>query len=160
MLRIRLSRRGKRGKPSYRIVVIPSTASRDGRNVDDLGYYNPIPNPSELKVDSDRARKWITNGAQPSDRVWKLLEIAEPGFKEKLSQKNGSSAAPEKQAAEPKEKAASKPRSTTKARAVTKSKAGTASKSSAKPAKAKAATAKAKAKASTKKTAPKARSKS
>ena len=125
--------------------------------MDDLGYYNPIPNPSEIKVDSDRARKWIANGAQPSDRVWKLLEIAEPGFKDTLSRKNGNSAAVAKPAAESTEKAASKSRSTTKARVGTKSRAKAASKSGAKPAKAKS---KATAKASTKKAAPKTRGKS
>lgn len=84
MLRIRLARRGTKRRPSYRIVVIPSRSSRDGRYVDDLGYYNPLPDPPELRVDLDKASSWIAKGAQPSDRVWKVLELASPGFKTNL----------------------------------------------------------------------------
>ena len=84
LLRIRLARRGTKRRPSYRIVVIPSRSSRDGRYVDDLGYYNPLPDPPEFKVNLEKASSWIANGAQPSDRVWKVLELASPGFKNNL----------------------------------------------------------------------------
>ncbi len=160
MLRIRLARRGRRGTPSYRIVVIPSKASRDGRTVSDLGYYNPHPDPSDIQVDLVAARDWIGKGAQPSDRVWKILEIAEPGFKQSIGSKNGATtavdapkASPES-AAEPAAKTArAKPAATVKAA----SKAG-AKKATAKPAA--KGRAKASAKASTKKTPPRSKAKS
>lgn len=85
MLRIRLARRGRRGRPSYRIVVTPSDASRDGRSVSDLGYYNALSEPSEFQIDLEEARDWISKGAQPSTRVWKILELAQPGFKDSLA---------------------------------------------------------------------------
>ena len=84
MLRIRLARRGRKKRPSYRVVVMPSRAARDGRYVDDLGYYNPLSDPSDIQIDLERARKWVRHGAQPSDRVWKLLEVLEPGFRDGL----------------------------------------------------------------------------
>ena len=85
MLRIRLARRGRRGRPSYRIVVAPSNASRDGRSVSDLGYYNALSEPSAFQVDLEEARDWISKGAQPSSRVWKILELAQPGFKDSVA---------------------------------------------------------------------------
>lgn len=123
MLRIRLARRGRRGRPSYRIVVAPSKASRDGRTVSDLGYYDPLADPSGFRVDVNAARNWIVKGAQPSDRVWKILELAEPGFRGNLKSSNGATPvadAPEP-AAKPPAKAAAKPAA--KARASSKSKA-------------------------------------
>ncbi len=163
MLRIRLARRGRRGSPSYRIVVTPSNASRDGRAVSDLGYYNPFPDPSEVRVDLDAARDWIVKGAQPSDRVWKILEVAEPGFRQSIGSKNGAATAADapkaspKSAAEPQAKTApAKPAA--KSKAAPKARAKTAT---AKPASKSRAKAKATAKASTKKkTAPKSKAKS
>ena len=80
MLRIRLQRRGAKKRPSYRVVVIPARSARDSRCVDDLGYYDPVPDPSTVAIDVDRAADWIRKGAQPSDRVAKLLESIQPNF--------------------------------------------------------------------------------
>ncbi len=162
MLRIRLARRGRRGSPSYRIVVTPSNSSRDGRAVSDLGYYNALPDPSEFRIDLEAARDWIAKGAQPSDRVWKIMEVAQPGFRQSISAKNGAatgSDAPEaspKTAAAPQAKTASaKP--VAKAKAAPKARAKTAK---AKPAAKGRAKSKATAKASTRKIAPKSKAKS
>ena len=75
MLRIRLRRVGKKKQPMYRIVVADSRAPRDGAFVESLGYYHPLENPSTIVINSDRARHWLDRGAQPSDRVAKLLAI-------------------------------------------------------------------------------------
>ena len=65
--------------------MTPSDASRDGRSVSDLGYYNALSEPSEFQIDLEEARDWISKGAQPSTRVWKILELAQPGFKDSLA---------------------------------------------------------------------------
>lgn len=75
MLRIRLRRAGKKKQPMYRIVVADSRAPRDGAFVESLGYYHPLNNPSTIVLDHDRARLWLDRGAQPSERVAKLLAI-------------------------------------------------------------------------------------
>ncbi len=75
MLRIRLRRVGKKKQPMYRIVVADSRSPRDGAFVEALGYYHPLDNPSTIVIDADRARHWLERGAQPSDRVAKLLAI-------------------------------------------------------------------------------------
>ena len=75
MLRIRLRRVGKKKQPMYRIVVADSRAPRDGRFVESLGYYHPLNNPSTIELDQERARHWLDHGAQPSDRVAKILAI-------------------------------------------------------------------------------------
>lgn len=82
LLKIRLQRRGAKKRPNYRVVVIPSESARDSRCVDDLGFYDPLPNPSRVQIDVDRAANWMRNGAQPSDRVAKLLEEIQPNFAE------------------------------------------------------------------------------
>ena len=74
MLKIRLRRMGAKAQPFYRIVVADSRAPRDGSCVDEIGYYNPIKEPVELKVDNERAAQWIKNGAQPTDTVRSLLK--------------------------------------------------------------------------------------
>jgi len=74
MLRIRLKRVGKRNQPSYRIVVADSRKPRDGAFVDHIGHYNPRVDPPEIVVDNEKAKKWIDNGAQPSDAVRRMLE--------------------------------------------------------------------------------------
>jgi small subunit ribosomal protein S16 len=74
MLRIRLSRTGKKRQPSYRVVVAEKEAKRDGRVVERIGYYNPLPNPAEYTIDEARALHWLSVGAQPSDAVRILLE--------------------------------------------------------------------------------------
>ena len=74
MVKIRLKRMGMKKKPFYRVVVADERASRDGRFVDEIGYYNPVANPVELKIDSEKAQQWIKNGAQPTDTVRALLK--------------------------------------------------------------------------------------
>ena len=74
MLRIRLSRTGKKRQPSYRVVVAEKEAKRDGRVVERIGHYNPLTNPAEFKIDEDRALYWLSVGAQPSDAVRILLD--------------------------------------------------------------------------------------
>ena len=74
MVKIRLRRMGARRAPFYRIVVADSRYPRDGRFIEEIGTYNPLTNPSELKVDAERAKQWIANGAQPTDTVRALLK--------------------------------------------------------------------------------------
>ncbi|MBQ8095208.1 MAG: 30S ribosomal protein S16 [Clostridia bacterium] len=74
MVKIRLKRMGMKKKPFYRIVVADERATRDGRFIDEIGYYNPVSNPVELKVDNEKAQQWMKNGAQPTDTVRGLLK--------------------------------------------------------------------------------------
>ncbi|MCE5234682.1 MAG: 30S ribosomal protein S16 [Clostridiaceae bacterium] len=74
MLKIRLRRMGAKKAPFYRIVVADSRAPRDGAFVEELGYYNPLTDPAEIKIDNERAAQWIKNGAQPTDTVRGLLK--------------------------------------------------------------------------------------
>ena len=76
MLKIRLRRMGAKKQPFYRLVVADSRAPRDGAFVEELGYYNPITEPAELKIDNDRVKEWMKNGAQPTDTVRGLLKKA------------------------------------------------------------------------------------
>lgn len=76
MVRMRLKRMGAKKNPFYRIVVADGRAPRDGRFIEQLGYYNPTVKPVELKVDADSAKQWLANGAQPSDTVKRLLKTA------------------------------------------------------------------------------------
>lgn len=69
MLMIRLSRIGKKKKPFYRVVVIEKTRPRDGRIKEAVGTYDPLKKPAEIKLDADRVKYWIGQGAQPSDTV-------------------------------------------------------------------------------------------
>ena len=73
MLRIRLRRTGARNQPSYRVVVADQRAARDGAFVDHLGHYNPRTEPPTISIDEEKALKWISQGAQPSDSVRQLL---------------------------------------------------------------------------------------
>jgi small subunit ribosomal protein S16 len=73
MLKIRLSRHGKKRKPSYRVVVADAEAPRDGRYVESIGFYDPVTNPTTYKIQEDRALYWLSVGAQPSDAVQRLL---------------------------------------------------------------------------------------
>ncbi len=75
-VKLRLTRVGKKKQPHYRIVATDSRSPRDGRFIEILGHYNPRTEPSEIKVDNDKAVGWLRNGAQPSDRVRKILEIS------------------------------------------------------------------------------------
>ena len=74
MLKIRLRRMGAKKAPFYRIVVADSRAPRDGAFVEEIGYYNPLTDPAEIKVDNEKAQQWIKNGAQPTDTVRGLLK--------------------------------------------------------------------------------------
>ena len=76
MVKIRLRRMGAKKAPFYRIVVADSRYPRDGRFIEEIGTYNPVMNPAELKVDVDRAQAWIKTGAQPTETVRDLLNKA------------------------------------------------------------------------------------
>ena len=73
-VKIRLRRMGAKKAPHYRIVVADSRYPRDGRFIEEIGYYNPMTNPADVKIDSEKAKKWIVNGAQPTDTVRDLLK--------------------------------------------------------------------------------------
>jgi small subunit ribosomal protein S16 len=89
-VKLRLTRVGKTKQPQYRIVAADSRSPRDGRFIEIVGHYNPRTEPSTLKVDNDKAVKWLRQGAQPTDRVRKLLEIS--GALEEFSAAKASSA--------------------------------------------------------------------
>lgn len=72
-VKIRLRRMGAKHQPSYRIVVADSRAPRDGRYIDQVGFYNPLTNPAEIRVNRDKAIDWLRKGAQPTDTVAILL---------------------------------------------------------------------------------------
>lgn len=74
MLKIRLSRRGKKKQPSYRVVVTDVNMKRDGRIVERIGHYNPLTDPAEFAIKEDRALHWLSVGAQPTDAVRRLLD--------------------------------------------------------------------------------------
>lgn len=73
-VKIRLRRMGAKKAPFYRVVVADSRYPRDGRFIEEVGYYNPMTNPAEVKIDAEKAKKWISNGAQPTDTVRDLLK--------------------------------------------------------------------------------------
>lgn len=81
-VKIRLRRMGAKKAPFYRIVVADSRSPRDGRFVEEIGYYNPTTEPTTIKFDEEKAMQWIKNGAQPTDVVKKLFTRA--GLNEKL----------------------------------------------------------------------------
>ena len=73
-VKIRLRRMGAKKAPFYRVVVADSRYPRDGRFIEEIGYYDPTKNPTVVKVDSDKAKQWIANGAQPTETVKSLLK--------------------------------------------------------------------------------------
>ncbi|MBQ3202218.1 MAG: 30S ribosomal protein S16 [Clostridia bacterium] len=75
-VKIRLRRTGAKKAPSYRVVVADSRYPRDGRFIEEIGYYNPLTEPSTIKIDLEKAKNWIANGAQPTDTVKVLLKKA------------------------------------------------------------------------------------
>ena len=75
-VRIRLMRMGKKKTPSYRVVVTDGRKPRDGRYIEQIGRYDPLADPSLIEIENDRAVDWLVKGAQPSDRVRKLMEIS------------------------------------------------------------------------------------
>ncbi|MBE6798726.1 MAG: 30S ribosomal protein S16 [Ruminococcaceae bacterium] len=74
MVKIRLCRMGAKKAPFYRVVVADSRFPRDGRFIEEIGYYNPMTEPATVKIDADKAKKWIANGAQLTDTVKDLLK--------------------------------------------------------------------------------------
>ena len=75
-VKIRLKRMGKKKAPFYRIIVVDSRSPRDGKFIDEIGTYDPNQEPSTFKVDEEKAKKWLANGAQPTDVVGKIFKLA------------------------------------------------------------------------------------
>ena len=75
-VKIRLAQRGKKKNRTFRVVVADSRSPRDGKFIEDLGYYDPHHNPSKVEINVDKAVSWLDKGAQPSERAQKLLEIS------------------------------------------------------------------------------------
>lgn len=91
MLRMRLRRVGARNQPSYRIVVADSRAARDGAFVDYLGHYNPRTEPPTVVIDEEKARKWLSVGAKPSDAVQRIIDkMGEPAEETPQAQAAGT----------------------------------------------------------------------
>jgi small subunit ribosomal protein S16 len=88
LLKIRLSRVGKKKRPSYRIVVADSRAARDGALVDTIGHYDPLTDPATIVINEEKALHWLQRGAQPSEAAAKLLAKAGvgPGAEEQASE--------------------------------------------------------------------------
>lgn len=76
MVRIRLKRLGSNKKPFYRVVVADQRASRNGRFIDEIGTYDPLTDPVTIKIDEEKAKKWIGTGAQPTDTVRAIMKKA------------------------------------------------------------------------------------
>ena len=74
MVKIRLQRAGKKKSPFYHIVVADSKSSRDGKIIEQIGTYDPMSDPTVLKLDKEKVEKWIKNGAKPTETVKKLIE--------------------------------------------------------------------------------------
>ena len=72
--KIRLRRMGAKKTPFYRVVVADSRSPRDGRFIEEIGYYNPIADPTEVKINEEKALKWLSTGAEPSETVKQLLK--------------------------------------------------------------------------------------
>ena len=73
-VKMRLTRMGAKKAPFYRVIVADSRSPRDGRFIEEIGYYNPLTEPAEIKLDADKAKKWLGNGAQPTETVKALLK--------------------------------------------------------------------------------------
>ena len=73
-VKIRLRRIGAKKAPFYRVIVADSRSPRDGRFIEEIGYYNPLTNPAEIKIDAEKAQTWLKNGAQPTETVKSLLK--------------------------------------------------------------------------------------
>nr|MBQ8891058.1 30S ribosomal protein S16 [Clostridia bacterium] len=76
-VKIRLKRLGAKKKPFYRVIVADERSPRDGKFIDEIGYYNPLTDPVEIKIDAEKAAKWIANGAQPTETVRSILKKAD-----------------------------------------------------------------------------------
>ncbi len=77
MVKMRLKRIGAKKAPTYRIVIADSRSPRDGRFIEQIGYYNPLTNPADVKIDAEKAKAWLANGAQPTETVRSLLKKSE-----------------------------------------------------------------------------------
>ncbi len=75
-VKIRLRRMGQKKAPFYRVIVADSRSPRDGRFIEEIGYYDSTKNPSVIKIDEEKAKKWLSQGAKPTETVAKLLKIA------------------------------------------------------------------------------------
>lgn len=73
-VKIRLRRMGAKKAPFYRVIVADERSPRDGKFIDEIGYYNPLRDPAEIKIDSEKATKWLENGAQPTETVKSILK--------------------------------------------------------------------------------------
>lgn len=73
-VKIRLKRMGAKKRPFYRIVVADSRSPRDGRFIEEIGFYNPVSEPKEIKIDQEKVQKWLSNGAKPTETVRVLLK--------------------------------------------------------------------------------------
>lgn len=76
MVKLRLKRMGQKKAPFYRVIAADARAPRDGRFIEEIGYYDPTKDPSVIKIDAEKAQKWLNAGAQPTETVAKLLKIA------------------------------------------------------------------------------------
>ena len=76
MVKMRLRRMGAKKQPFYRVIVADERSPRNGRFIEELGYYNPLTEPATIKIDADKAKEWIKNGAQPTETVKVLLKKA------------------------------------------------------------------------------------
>ena len=76
-VKIRLKRLGAKKSPFYRVVVADERSPRDGRFIEEIGYYNPLTDPVDIKIDAEKATKWLNNGAQPTETVRTLLKKSE-----------------------------------------------------------------------------------
>jgi small subunit ribosomal protein S16 len=103
MVKIRLMRVGMKGTPSYRVVIAEASSPRDGRIIESIGWYDPLTNPSTIKIDGDKARHWLSVGAQPTESTRSLLMRA--GIIERPAK---AEAEPEAPAAKGKKKTAAK----------------------------------------------------
>ena len=75
-VKIRLAQRGKKKNRTFRVIVADSRSPRDGKFIEDIGFYNPQDNPSSVEIDVEKAVSWLEKGAQPSERAQKILEIS------------------------------------------------------------------------------------
>ena len=76
-VKIRLKRLGAKKTPFYRVVVADERSPRDGKFIEEIGYYNPLTDPVDIKIDAEKATKWLSNGAQPTETVRSLLKKSE-----------------------------------------------------------------------------------
>ena len=73
-VKIRLRRMGRKKRPFYRVIVADSRSPRNGRFIEEIGWYDPLQDPGEIKIDAEKAKKWLDTGAQPTDTARSLLK--------------------------------------------------------------------------------------